>query len=80
MQRHQLVEQLTALTRELTAGLSELAEDDSWARGQAQAMQVRLALTDGSATPSVRATQEFCCRRARSSSASWASVTGRVAP
>ena len=53
-QRHQLVEQLSALTRELTAGLTELAEDDSWARGQAQAMQARLALTDGNATPSVR--------------------------
>lgn len=53
-QRHQLVEQLTALTRELTAGLTELAEDDSWARGQAQAMQARLALTDGSTAPSVR--------------------------
>ena len=53
-QRHQLVEQLTALTRELTAGLTELAEDDSWARGQAQAMQARLALSDGSAAPSVR--------------------------
>ncbi len=53
-QRHQLVEQLSALTRELTAGLTELAEDDSWARGQAQAMQARLALTDGNAAPSVR--------------------------
>ena len=61
-QRHQLVEQLTALTRELTAGLTELAEDESWARGQAQAMQARLSAVDGSAAlsvRSVRATQDL---------------------
>lgn len=61
-QRHQLVEQLAALTRELTAGLTELAEDESWARGQAQAMQARLSAVDGSAAlsiRSVRATQDL---------------------
>ena len=53
-QRHQLVDQLAALARELTAGLTELAEDDSWARGQAQAMQARLGPADSSAALSVR--------------------------
>lgn len=40
--RHHLVEQLGRLTGELTAGLAELAEDASWAEGQADAMQHRL--------------------------------------
>jgi diguanylate cyclase len=40
--RHELVEQLGDLCRELTLGLTELAEDPSWARGQCQALQVRL--------------------------------------
>jgi len=54
LQRHQLVDQLAALARELTAGLTELAEDDSWARGQAEAMLARLGPADGSAPLSVR--------------------------
>jgi len=53
-QRHQLVDQLAALARELTAGLTELAEDDSWARGQAEAMLARLGAADGGAVLSVR--------------------------
>ena len=53
-QRHQLLDQLAALARELTAGLTELAEDESWARGQAQVMQARLGSADGSAALSVR--------------------------
>ena len=53
-QRHQLVDQLAGLARELTAGLTELAEDDSWARGQAEAMQARLGPADGGAALSVR--------------------------
>ncbi|MFT3666466.1 diguanylate cyclase domain-containing protein [Piscinibacter sp.] len=40
--RHHLVEQLGALCRELTASLGELAEDDSWAKGQCDAMRVKL--------------------------------------
>ncbi len=40
--RHDLVEQLGSLCRELTLGLTELAEDPSWARGQCEALQVRL--------------------------------------
>jgi len=54
VQRHQLVDQLAALARELTAGLTELAEDDSWARGQAEAMHARLGPAEGSTAPSVR--------------------------
>ena len=41
--RHQLVEQLGGLCRELTRGLTELAEDDSWARGQCAGLEARLA-------------------------------------
>ncbi|MES2958182.1 MAG: diguanylate cyclase [Pseudomonadota bacterium] len=46
-QRHQLVDQLTALARELSAGLTDLAEDESWARGQAQMLQASLAPEEG---------------------------------
>ena len=61
-QRHHLVDELGALARELTAGLTELAEDDSWARGQAEAMRARLGPADSGATlsvRSVRATQDL---------------------
>jgi diguanylate cyclase len=37
--RHRLLEQLRDLCRELAASLADLAEDDSWARGQCAAMQ-----------------------------------------
>lgn len=40
--RHALVEQLVALCRELTDGLAELAEDESWAKGQAEQLRARL--------------------------------------
>lgn len=40
--RHELVEQLGSLCRELSSGLTELAEDPSWARGQCEALQARL--------------------------------------
>jgi diguanylate cyclase len=40
--RHQTVAALAALCRELTRGLTELAEDDSWARGQAAEIEARL--------------------------------------
>jgi diguanylate cyclase len=67
--RHHLVEGLGALCRELGAGLGELAEDDSWVRGQCEVLQVHLGRAgrgmatepagtlddeDGRATPSVR--------------------------
>jgi len=40
--RHHLLDQLGVLTRELTASLSDLAEDDSWAKGQCEAMRLRI--------------------------------------
>ncbi len=51
--RHRLVDDLAGLCRELGLGLSEAAEDESWARGQGQALQARLA--EGVHTRSVRA-------------------------
>jgi diguanylate cyclase len=60
--RHQLIGQLAALVRELTGGLTDLAEDESWARGQAEAIHARLGGDDGGQTlsaRSVRATQEL---------------------
>lgn len=40
--RHHLLDQLGTLCRELTASLSDLAEDDSWAKGQCEAMQLKI--------------------------------------
>lgn len=40
--RQHLVDQLGGLCRELTAGLGDLAEDDSWAKGQLDAMRQKL--------------------------------------
>jgi diguanylate cyclase len=41
--RHHLVDELSRLCRELTSGLVELAEDDSWVRGQCENLHARLA-------------------------------------
>jgi diguanylate cyclase len=41
-QRHHLVDELGKLVNSLAAGLTELAEDESWARGQADALRARL--------------------------------------
>jgi len=41
-QRHLMVDEMTRLVRAMTEGLTELAEDESWARGQADAMRMRL--------------------------------------
>lgn len=40
--RHHLLDQLGGLCRELTASLSDLAEDDSWAQGQCEAMRLKI--------------------------------------
>ena len=40
--RHHLLQQLGGLCRELTASLSDLAENDSWAKGQCDAMQLKI--------------------------------------
>ncbi len=42
-QRHRLVDELAGLCRELGDGLTDAAEDDSWARGQGRALQAHLA-------------------------------------
>lgn len=55
--RHHLVDQLGQLCNELGQGLAELAEDDSWAQGQAQTLQARLA--EGLNSRSVRAATEI---------------------
>jgi len=55
--RHHLLDELGRLCADLSDGLTELAEDESWARGQAQAMQSRLA--DGINARSVRAASEL---------------------
>ena len=44
--RHELVEELLALCASLTGGLTDLAEDGSWARAQGE--RLRLQLQDGS--------------------------------
>ncbi|CAN5812071.1 GGDEF domain-containing protein [soil metagenome] len=40
--RHHLVEQLGELCHELTVSLTDLAENDSWAQGQCDAMRVKI--------------------------------------
>ncbi|MEF7613084.1 diguanylate cyclase [Aquincola sp. MAHUQ-54] len=55
--RHHLLEQVGALCLELTAGLTELAEEGSWAQGQAEALRARLQGEDadtGAETLNVR--------------------------
>ena len=54
-QRHRLVEELSKLCRELTAGLTELAEDESWARGQCEHLQATLADVEGVGVRGLRA-------------------------
>ena len=55
--RHRLLEELQALCLELGAGMADLAEDESWARGQSQNLQARIAhdTKDGVNLRSVRA-------------------------
>jgi diguanylate cyclase len=55
--RHRLVEGLAGLCRELSAGLSELAEDDSWAKGQCAGLQARLE--DGLSVRGVQAASQM---------------------
>lgn len=55
--RHHFVDQLGGLCRELTVSLGDLAEDDSWAKGQLEAM--RLTLDDGITARSVRSVDEL---------------------
>jgi diguanylate cyclase len=55
--RHHLTDQLGTLCHELTASLTDLAEDDSWAKGQCEAM--RLKLDEGLSARGVRSVSEL---------------------
>ena len=55
--RHHLLDQLGMLCRELTASLSDLAEDDSWAKGQCDAM--RLKIEEGLTARGVKSVSEL---------------------
>jgi len=56
-QRHRLVDQLGELCGELTASLTDLAENDSWAKGQCEAMQVKI--DEGLSARGIRAVSEL---------------------
>ncbi len=58
LQRHHLVDELGKLVRALSDGLTDLAEDESWARGQADAMRARLE-GDGLTVRGVRAAADM---------------------
>lgn len=54
--RHHLIDELARLCQELGAGITELAEDDSWVRGQCENLQARLGdMADGISVRGVRA-------------------------
>jgi len=55
--RQHLLDELGKLCVELTQGLTELAEDDSWARGQCELLKARLA--EGLSVRSVRAASDL---------------------
>lgn len=55
--RHHLLDRLSVLCQELAAGLTELSEDESWARGQCEALQARLG--DAGSVRGVRAATEL---------------------
>ena len=64
--RHVLHGQLHALCGELTGALTEVAEDESWARGQCEAMRARLAEgASGRGLRSVRALLDHTRERQR---------------
>lgn len=55
--RHHLLDQLGGLCQELTASIADLAEDDSWAKGQCDAMRVKM--DEGLSARGVRAVSEL---------------------
>ena len=55
--RHHLLDQLNGLCAELTASLTDLAENDSWAKGQCEAMQVKI--DEGLSARGIRAVSEL---------------------
>lgn len=55
--RHHLLGQLGGLCQELTASIADLAEDDSWAKGQCDAMRIKI--DEGLSARGVRAVSEL---------------------
>ena len=55
--RHQLLDLLRQLCGELTGSLTDLAEDDGWARGQCEAMQLKI--DEGLTARGVRSVSEL---------------------
>ncbi len=55
--RHHLLDQLGGLCQELTASIADLAEDDSWAKGQCDAMRIKI--DQGLSARGVRAVSEL---------------------
>ena len=55
--RHHLLDQLGGLCAELTASLTDLAENDSWAKGQCEAMRVKI--DEGLSARGIRAVSEL---------------------
>jgi diguanylate cyclase len=55
--RHHLHDQLSGLCAELTASLTDLAENDSWAKGQCEAMRVKI--DEGLSARGIRAVSEL---------------------
>ena len=55
--RHHLLTQLNSLCAELTASLTDLAENDSWAKGQCEAMQIKI--DEGLSARGIRAVSEL---------------------
>ena len=55
--RHHLLDQLGGLCQELTASIADLAEDDSWAKGQCDAMRIKMG--EGLSARGVRAVSEL---------------------
>lgn len=55
--RHHLVDQLRGLCAELTESLTDLAENDSWAAGQCEAMRVKI--DEGLSARGIRAVSEL---------------------
>lgn len=77
-QRHELVRQLTALCAEMSQGLVELTEDESWSRGQCEAL--RLQLAEAVDVRGVRAASAMLAdTRARQSAAKGEREAARVA-
>lgn len=61
--RHHLFDELGTLCRELTASMADLSEDESWVRGQCDAMRTRI--DEGLSARGVRAVSEMLAQARR---------------